>query len=419
MGSLYKQSRSPYWFADFYLPDGTRRRISTKKTDRAEAELVLATLAGAHEENLLRRPVGSPPAQRKKSERKKRREFDEPREKRPLTLRHLAKAAQVSLSTVSNALRNDRNVAPATRQRVQTLAKELGYRPNPMVSALMASRARMRKASDQLIIAYTNSFAIKNDWKRFPSLVEFFEGARDRAAEFGYLLEEFWLNAPGMTASKMSAIFFHRGIQGILIGPLERQIGHLSFKWDHFAVATIGHSLVKPAIHRAAADYAAAIRLAIRQLRKLGYKRISLFLHVSQDARTNYLWSAGFGEHLLRLKPRDRTEPFFHRDFDVTRFRRWLHKERPDAIISSHTWVLRWMQNEGLRNPDDFGFCLLDHPSRDCPYSGIYQNAKAVGAAALDLVVGQINRNERGLPRLPKKTTVEPVWIPGSSTRPV
>lgn len=55
----------------------------------------------------------------------------------PVTLSELAKAAGVSVSTVSRAL-NDTNhpVNEETRQHIQTLAQQLGYRPNMVARSL-------------------------------------------------------------------------------------------------------------------------------------------------------------------------------------------------------------------------------------------------------------------------------------------
>lgn len=47
MARIFKQPRSPYYFADYTAPDGARRRVSTKKTDREQAKQFLASLVQA------------------------------------------------------------------------------------------------------------------------------------------------------------------------------------------------------------------------------------------------------------------------------------------------------------------------------------------------------------------------------------
>jgi hypothetical protein len=68
--------------------------------------------------------------------------------------------------------------------------------------------------------------------------------------------------------------------------------------------------------------------------------------------------------------------------------------------------------------PRDCGFADLDiNDQVDGDCSGIRQNYAQVAAAAIDLVVGQIQRNERGLPEFPKVVLVEGSWVDGTTTR--
>mgnify|MGYP005811705371 CR=1 FL=1 len=54
----------------------------------------------------------------------------------------VAAAAGVSVATVSRAVRGLPNVAASTRERVNLVARQLGYRPDPVASRLAAGRAR-------------------------------------------------------------------------------------------------------------------------------------------------------------------------------------------------------------------------------------------------------------------------------------
>lgn len=57
------------------------------------------------------------------------------------TISEVARRADVSVATVSRALRGLPHVSPVTRQRVLLVAAELGYRPNPHASRLAAGRS--------------------------------------------------------------------------------------------------------------------------------------------------------------------------------------------------------------------------------------------------------------------------------------
>ena len=58
----------------------------------------------------------------------------------PTTLRDIARACGVSVSTVSRALANNPAIAEKTRAAIQAAAKELDYRPNAQARALKNSR---------------------------------------------------------------------------------------------------------------------------------------------------------------------------------------------------------------------------------------------------------------------------------------
>ncbi len=45
--------------------------------------------------------------------------------------------------------------------------------------------------------------------------------------------------------------------------------------------------------------------------------------------------------------------------------------------------------------------------------SGASQNDFLIGKIAMDVLVGMIQRGERGLPKVPVRTLVDGTWIPG------
>jgi LacI family transcriptional regulator len=336
------------------------------------------------------------------------------------TLRDIAAAANVSLSTVSRALRNYHRLSPQTCQRIQALAESMGYKPNPMVSALMTHKRRSSTPADWQTLAFVTAYPSRNGWKEAPIFVEFFEGARQRAEGYGYRLEEFWLREPRMTSRRFSQILYTRGVQGVLLPPLPASVGHLSLDWQHFCVAAIGYTMTRPQIHRAVHNNLFGMQLLLRQLQKLGYRRIGLAMHTALDIRVGRTWSAGFAQYLLSQRPKNRVQPFLVKEsqFKEPQFAAWLKSEQPDAVVTAHTTVLMWMQRAGIQVPEDAGFAILDRPGSLPHISGINQNSAAIGAAAVDLIVGQINRNERGVPTLPKITMINGYWVSGSTLRP-
>lgn len=54
----------------------------------------------------------------------------------PLTIHDVARAANVSISTVSKAMNNSGSLRPETRAKVNAVAKQLGFRPNDLAQSL-------------------------------------------------------------------------------------------------------------------------------------------------------------------------------------------------------------------------------------------------------------------------------------------
>ena len=56
--------------------------------------------------------------------------------KRKVTLKQIARELDVSISTVSKALKNNKEISEDTRQKVQAFAKLYNYRPNNIALSL-------------------------------------------------------------------------------------------------------------------------------------------------------------------------------------------------------------------------------------------------------------------------------------------
>src|SRR5687767_9601242 len=84
----------------------------------------------------------------------------------------------VSRATVSLALRNDPRLPKATRERVQAIARELGYRPDPLVSSHMV-RVQARKAVKQIrTLAFLTAFPTRDGWRKEARVFrDYFAGA--------------------------------------------------------------------------------------------------------------------------------------------------------------------------------------------------------------------------------------------------
>ncbi|MDA1068643.1 MAG: LacI family DNA-binding transcriptional regulator [Verrucomicrobia bacterium] len=74
------------------------------------------------------------------------------------TIEFIAKKAGVAKSTVSLALRNSPKLLEQTRSRIQKIAQELGYKPNPLVSAQMAHIRSHKSQKSVTTIGFLNTW---------------------------------------------------------------------------------------------------------------------------------------------------------------------------------------------------------------------------------------------------------------------
>lgn len=101
---------------------------------------------------------------------------------RRITIRDVAKAAGVSLTTVSHAL-NDRGVVdPATRARVKQVAAELGYRPNVRAQRLRSG------AANSIALVSSMPFAVSGGVSRLGFMMEVAGIAAEAAMRRGLAL---------------------------------------------------------------------------------------------------------------------------------------------------------------------------------------------------------------------------------------
>lgn len=334
----------------------------------------------------------------------------------PPNLRELAAGLRLNPATVSRALRNQPNVAEETRRRVMEAAMRTGYHSNALVNALMTqvrNRKRLRPTGE--VLAYLTSHSTENDWRRHPSHVQQFEGARQRAADLGFQLQPIWLGDRGAKSRQIARVLNSRGVRGSLLAPMSIDHHTLELDWARHAIVSFGYSFRQVALHRAVHDNISLIGACHSQLRNLGHERIGLVLHQSDNSRVRHLWVTGFLGQWQHGGTR--IDPLIIDDYENPRpFLKWMRKVRPHAVIS--IWQdlpLKWMREAGVRVPQEISYATLDLGDRVGKLAGMLQDNHGIGAAAMDLLAGQLFRNEIGIPSTPKVTMVEGTWMDGPS----
>lgn len=354
---------------------------------------------------------------------------DQPAGKGRITMADVGRRAGVHQTTVSLALRNHPSLPESTRKRLRRLAAEMGYEADPTLRALTAYR-RGRSPQTETQLAYVTYWHTAEGWRKVPAHLQFFNGARRRAAQLGYGLAHFWLGAPELAGGGLNGVLQQRGIQGIVLA------SHSSthdtppqFDWSELSAVKIDYFPKQALLHNVTNDQRAIVRLAVRKARQAGYRRIGLVMPSWWDGFVDGAWTAGYlieqhNQPAADRVPMLRFEPLTdqpHRRGDMLSIAPdtltdWLATHRVEAVISWGPFVRPVLDRLGIRVPQDLAFAdIFRAADDDGATAGVQQNCERVGEIAVELLDGRLKQRLFGPPEVPIMTVVEGTWFDGAS----
>jgi len=326
-----------------------------------------------------------------------------------ITMQDVARAARVSRSTVSKALRDDPSIPLRRRKAIKAVALRLDYRPHPMVSALMAHLHGQRRNQDPFYIAWIDL------WTKEDSGAHTNRGAmltlshaQRRAKELGYNIEVYRAATDGLGPSRLRQILTARSQWAVICPPVPEPAMRYELDMAGLSGVTIGTSLREPRIHRVSHNHFGGARLACQKLREKGFRRIGFVLSPWNDERTDSKWRAAYLLEQEGYPPGERLPPLLVGSTGWKEFKRWFDLYQPDAILTSDAYVADWLRRVEAP-PVRIGWLGLSVFKKgiwgvDYCYGGL-------GAAAVELLIGQVHRNERGTPSLPHSLLIDGKWV--------
>jgi DNA-binding LacI/PurR family transcriptional regulator len=338
-----------------------------------------------------------------------------------VTQRDVAKAAGVDRATVSLALRGLPSIPAETRQRIEIVARRLGYAPDPMLAALANYRNRIRQQKYHGTLVWLAHTQPHYRWRDILHFVEYLQGAEAQAAAHGYRIEVFDIGEMNTSWERASSIAHARGIKGILVCPQPDPDTRLEkFPWDRFSAVSFGYSLTRPLLNCVTAGHFRAAMTVMRELHARGYRRIGCALRPGHDRRVDHNLQAGYltGCSVLGLEPLPLC-PDDGYDSEGSTLQAWLNEQKPDALILGNHRPLEAFGRWGIKVPDDLAVACPSMPAPRDGLSGMIEQNRLIGAAAVDLLVAMIQRGERGVPATPQRLLIDSTWHAGSTLRPV
>jgi len=334
----------------------------------------------------------------------------------PVSLGDLAKAAGISTVAAGYAMRNQPGVSKETRARVQRIARQLGYAPDARITSWM-QKMREAKSKDLLPIAWLNSLPEKDAWNKIAYLSPYLEGARARALELGYRIEEIWARQPGMTMQRISQILYQRGIGGVIVSQPAR---HIRLDWSRLAGVSIDGSLLAPGLHRVMSDHAFNLLLALKALKRLGYRRIGICLTDQIDSFSHHALRSTACYFQATTTKAQQVPPLYYAGtppMHKKQITEWFLKHRPDAVVGLDSRLVKWLSDTGARIPEEVGVVHLAVDDDVSDWAGIYSDKREIGATAAEWVITLLQNHRFGLPRKALNMLVRGSWQPGRTLR--
>lgn len=311
-----------------------------------------------------------------------------------VTIKDVAKAAGVSISTVSNALNDVDVLNPETKSHVLKVAKQLNYVPNLNGKQLKSKKTNM-----------LGFFTTSVSGPYFYILVESMARESER---LGYGLHVM------VTADKQTIIsnIMGRRVDGVIIYEELRVDDHdiAMMEKDKVKVVFLDRVIQKETMGTVIFNSYASAYEATKYLISLGHKKIAYIsgvdtMYDSVQRKEGYL--AALREHQLPIDEDFIVQGYFEEESTYNAIRAFIHKHPgkvPDAILAgndlSAIGCIKALRSYGLEVPRDIsvvGFDDIDIAQYFTPPLTTVRNPIArQGILAVNHLVNMIKKQEQG-----------------------
>ncbi|MDR0982678.1 MAG: LacI family transcriptional regulator [Culturomica sp.] len=309
-----------------------------------------------------------------------------------ITIKDIAARLNISVSTVSRALKNSQEISPQTRQAVQELAKELGYMPNPIAVALKTQKSHMIGV---IVPEIVNTF--------FATVVKSIEKIADK---YGYNVLVASSSESFEKEKKNIDIFLANRMDGIILS-----ISRDTTRYEHIRkIQNQGVGLVlfdrttkELDVSKVIADDADAAFKIVQHLIYGGARRIALItgpeqLSIGKNRMKGYLKALTLNKLEVNSDYIVRANDFSEKSAKKATLQLLELDEKPDAIFGINDdmaiGAIEAIKEKGLRIPEDiaiFGFSNSRRSRYMNPsISTVNQFPSKIGETAAELLFEQI-----------------------------
>ena len=183
--------------------------------------------------------------------------------------------------------------------------------------------------------------------------------------------------------------------------------------WSRYAGVYTDYMIERPALHAIASDHHRSLMDTLQRLGGMGYRRPGVFLHRHHDERLQHRWEGAFLAYQRNHRNMGSIPPLIMSEFERVAFIRWFKHYKPDVVLGHWTGAIDWMMECGNTIPDSVGFVSLNVTTEERPCAGLDLQPGLLGARSAELLIAQLQRNERGIPTPASITMIPALWRDG------
>lgn len=298
----------------------------------------------------------------------------------PVTIRDVAKKANVGVGTVSRVLNNNPSVSDETRLRVLAAIEELDYSPNPI--------------AQQLSLGRTHAIAVTLPFLTYPSFVERLRGVQHALAQSDYQLILYSAETPDHCDQHFEVLTRKTRADGVLIISIPLSEFHAQ-KFIKTKTPVVLVDIFHPEMNRVYVDDFQGGYMATKHLLDLGHRKIAFISDILEtrlkfvamkNRKNGYLQA--LKDHGISIRDEYQLEDEHGRAEAARMARRLLGLEEPPSAIfaASDTQAIGVMDaaNElGLTIPGDLSVIGFDN-IRDAEYLNLTTIAQPLFESGLE-----------------------------------
>jgi len=315
-----------------------------------------------------------------------------------VTLRDIAKALNLSISTISKALNDSHEIGAETKQKVLDYAKEHHYSPNRMAKGLKEGKTR---TIGVVVCSLDNNV-----------IAQMLDGIHKACTDKSYQIIIMQSKESEKLETACLELLYAGGVDGILISPAYETINFnylLSLQKSGIPVVLFDRLIDQIHTHKVGADnfkgaYEATMHLINNGYRKIAHLNTNTILSIATDRLNGYkqaLADSGIEVRPELLRSCNYTGATTLNENLEQAIKDYMSMEdKPDAIFTAtdqiSTKCLVILNKLGYRIPEDIaliGFTNTDlAEAMNPPMSTVYQPAFEIGQLAAEKLISLIER---------------------------